>query len=237
MTFLQKTILCSALFFSQILLADSTSYQDPSVQNPKPHHKKSHFHAIVASGYAWSMDANIRNIDYSQWASSLEGYDASLGNSAFIMLGFGYRLFNMLDIDFDYTLYDTFYYQKNQVDDFGDRRTRSFDLNHQSSIFNFTFSPWTFGFYKTKFTPFIGMGIGVGTNQVSHFQTIFCDPTQGIGLATSIGSPHTRNSFAWQGMGGIRVHPCNSRLSLDLAYRYYNGARLKLLLGLLITME
>ena len=140
------------------------------------------------------------------------------------MLGFGYRFLNCCEVDFGYTIYDTFHYQKNQTDPLENNRTRFFDLDHQSALFNFTLFPYTVHCSRVEFTPFIGMGLGVGTSKVSHFQTVYYDPVvQGIGLTTSIGNPHTRNSFAWQGMGGIRIHPRFSRLSLDVAYRYYNG--------------
>ncbi len=216
MSFVRKMGFACALFSTPFLLGEEPV---ASVQ------KESNFHAVVASGYAWSMDADIRGVDYNFWSGSMEGYDADLGNEPFISLGFGYRLFHVLDIDFAYTLYDTFRYQKNQQDPFENRRSRYFDLDHQSALFNFTYFPYTIGSIckKLEFTPFIGMGIGVGINQVSNFHTVYYDPTVGMGITTSIGPDHTRNSFAWQGTGGLRIHPVCSKLSLDLAYRYYNG--------------
>lgn len=230
MMFFKQTTLVCALALSQFVFADS-SYDVPSSDNSYKKecwHKRSPFHAIVASGYAWSMDADIRGVDTDFWAPSDTGYNAKLGNSPFITLGFGYRLFHMLDIDFGYTLYDEFEYQKNQTDPFGNKRTRFFDLNHQSSLFNFTLSPYPFSFAKIEISPLIGLGLGVGTSKVSDFQTVFYDPLlQGIGLTTSIGVNRTTNAFAWQGMGGFRIHPKASKLNLDIAYRYYNGGTFK----------
>ena len=217
MSLMQKTAICSILFSTQLLIGDS------GIAKPQPADEQSHFHAIVASGYAWSMDADIDGLKNNAWALSLEGYKSSLGNSPFIMLGFGYRFLKIADADFGYTLYDTFHYQKNQTDLFGDKRTRFFDLDHQSALFNLSILPYTINLSSIEMTPFIGMGIGVGTSQVSHFQTVFYDPIEGVGLTTSIANPHIRNAFAWQGMGGIQIRPRSSMLSLDIAYRYYNG--------------
>lgn len=212
---MRKLILFSALFSSPFLMGEQLP--------PAPSQKDSNFHAIVASGYAWSMEANIRSVDYSFWSSALDGYDSDLGSSPYIMLGFGYRFLNCCEVDFGYTLYGTFHYQKNQTDPLENKRTRFFDLDHQSALFNFTYFPYAFDLCKVELSPFIGGGLGVGINQVSDFETVYYNPTLGMGITTSIGSPHTRNSFAWQGTGGLRIHPMRSKLSLDIAYRYYNG--------------
>jgi len=182
-----------------------------------------HFHGIVASGYAWSMKADIRNIDYGYWADAEEGYNASLGNAPFFMLGVGYRFLQKVDVDFTYTVYGTFHYQKQQTDERLDHRTRYFDLNHQGAIFNISCYPHSFSCSQLEWTPFAGGGIGVGTSQISQFHTVFYTTSNGVGSTTSIGSPTTKNAFAWQAMVGFRLRPKNSRLSLDLAYRYYNG--------------
>lgn len=208
------------LSVSSLMFADGG--QSASIKECKHLGEVSRFHAIVASGYAWSMKTDI-HVDEAQWAPADEGYSANLGNSPFIQLGFGCRLWKVLDLDFNYTLYDSFQYYKDQTDPFGNKRSRSFTLDHQGSIFSATYFPYAFRFCKIQCTPFLGMGIGIGTSKVSDFQTVFYDPVQGIGLTTSTGAPHVRNSFAWQGGGGFRIHPMSSKLSLDLAYRYYNG--------------
>lgn len=206
MTFKKNAVFLAALLSSSLLLADSP------------------FHANIASGYAWSMNADIRDVNTNYWALSDNGYDENLGSSPYIAIGFGYRIHSMLDSAFQYTLYDGFQYQKNQTDPFGNKRTRSFDLTHQSAMFNFTFFPHVFSCSKIEILPFAGMGIGVGTSKMSNFQTVFYDPiSEGVGLTTSMGKSQITNSFAWQGMGGFRIHPKESLLSLDLAYRYYNG--------------
>jgi hypothetical protein len=223
MSLMRTLVTSTALFSTQLLLADPGQEALKANKPQQPKEEKSNFHAIVASGYAWSMEADIDGLTDTDWALSNNGYDGSLGNSPYIMLGFGYTFWSILDVDFGYTLYDTFHYQKNQTDPFGDKRTRFFDLTHQSSLFNFSIFPYGFNLCKVKVTPYIGMGIGVGTSTVSNFQTVFYDPLDGIGLTTSIGDPNTRNSFAWQGTGGFRIQPNASKLSLDIAYRYYNG--------------
>ncbi len=212
-----KTLLKCCLIFSCVTFVESSSLSAEEGEK-----SASSFHALVASGYAWSMKADI-HVNTTDWAQSLTGYNATLGGSPFITLGFGYSFIQRLDVDFQYTLYDTFSYYKNQIDPYGNSRIRQFELDHFSSMWNATYFPYAIKTKKVSFIPFVGGGIGIGSSKVEDFRTTFYDPAQGIGLTTSLGPSHMRNAFAWQAMAGIRVHPVCSRLCLDVAYRYYNG--------------
>ena len=186
-------------------------------------------HGFVATGYAWSMEAGIDNPLPGFWDPSNEGYDSTLGNVSFFTLGFGYRFWKILDVDFNYNFYNTFHYQKRQTSLTGESglvRMRFFDLDNQSGMLNFSLYPYaiSLGCTRMELIPFIGMGIGISSNQVSNFYTVG-DDVAGVGSTTSIGNPNTTIAFAWQGMGGFRIHPKNSMLSADIAYRYYNGGR------------
>ncbi len=186
-------------------------------------------HAFAATGYAWSMEAGIRNIQYGFWDPADQGYDSTLGNASFFTLGFGYRFWKMLDVDFNYNFYNTFHYEKRQTSPFGQSgeiRMRFFDLDNQSGMLNFSLYPYAIGIWRTRMeiVPFIGAGIGVSANNVSNFYTVGND-VPGIGSVTSTGLPRSTIAFAWQGMGGFRIHPKTSMLSIDVAYRYYNGGK------------
>lgn len=196
---------------------------------PKP--DTSNLHAFAATGYAWSMNAGINNPQPGFWDASNEGYNSSLGNVSFFTLGFGYRCFEKLDVDFNYSFYDTFTYEKKQTSQngqSGDVRMRYFNLDNQSALFNFSLFPYaiSLGSLRTEIVPFIGLGLGVSMNYVSNFHTIGND-VERVGSTTSTGEPVTTIAFAWQGMGGFRIHPKNKMLSIDIAYRYYNGGTFK----------
>ncbi len=191
----------------------------------------SSLHAFAATGYAWSMEAGICNPLPGFWGAAKEGYDSTLGGSSFFTLGFGYRFFKVFDVDFNYSFYDTFHYEKKQTSSAGQSgevRMRCFDLDNQSAIANFSFYPYliSLGKLRIDIIPFIGLGVGVGINNMTNFHTIGND-VLGVGSTTSTGEPRTTIAFAWQGMGGFRIHPRNFHLSIDIAYRYYNGGNFK----------
>lgn len=219
MSFKSRSLFLSLIAPVFLLANEPASVPKPNFWAP--------FHGFVATGYAWSMEAGIYNPQPGFWDLSSEGYDSTLGNVSFFTLGIGYRFWKMLDVDFNYNFYDTFHYQKRQtsmIGQSGSVRVRYFDLDNQSGMLNFSLYPYaiSLGSSRMELVPFIGLGIGVAVNQISNFYTVGND-VSGIGSVTSVGNQNTRIAFAWQGMGGFRIHPKNSMLSADIAYRYYNG--------------
>lgn len=197
------------------------------------------WYGVVEAGYAWSFHTGIKNPDPSFWDNATEGYDARVGNAPYFTIGFGKQFCNLYCFDVNYSYYQTFHYQKFQsgissTPGFtGARRTRFFDLDHQNVLFNFTLRPsdcFCFNFCSVNFTPFAGVGIGIGIHKVNNFHTVAFVSTQPpVGSTTSIGNSRTHTDFAWQATAGLNIQPfsCYSCLSLDIGYHYYDGGRFK----------
>lgn len=188
----------------------------------------------IQTGYAYSIKAGINNPNPNEWDASIQGYDARLGGSPFVEVGFGRSFAYYLRADVSYTFFDTFHYEKfqtgiSQTEGFtGDHRVRFFDLDHQNIMFNLSLYPEKhayFSFWGLDFSPFIGIGVGAGFSRVSHFYTVAY--ASSIGSTTSLGLKTNKSSFAWQGFGGFRIHPCASFMNLDLGYRYYDGGKFR----------
>ncbi len=189
------------------------------------------WYGTISSGYAYSLKANI-SYPGLDWDQAFQGYETHLGGSSFYSFSFGRSLYDHLKCDFSYTVYQGFHYQKFQTG-FSDTpgfsgraRTRFFDLDHQSLLFNIGFYPENklyFSIIGLDISPYLGVGLGWGFHRVYHFYTIA--NSSDAGSSTSIGDKQNNTSFAWQTAAGIRIHPINSCISLDLGYRFYVGGR------------
>ena len=195
---------------------------------------KTSWYGKVTTGYAYSFKAGIDNPDPLEWDASVEGYNSRLGGSPFIEVGFGRSFAYYLRADVAYTFFQGFQYEKFQtgisdtIGFTGDRRIRFFDLNHQNVMFNFSLYPEKHAYFSMigfDVSPFLGVGVGAGFHRVSNFHTVAY--TDNVGSTTSLGLKANTASFAWQGFAGVRLHPCDSFMNLDLGYRYYDGGSFK----------
>lgn len=144
-----------------------------------------------------------------------------------------------MNFDAVYSIYQPFHYQKFQSGPDtipsgfpGNPRTRFFDLEHQSVMFNFSLDPrWQCLHYELAcidISPIVGVGIGAGINRVANFHTVgFNTTTPPVGSVSSIGRPITTSSFAWQVNAALRFQKICSNISFDIGYRYHNGGRFK----------
>jgi opacity protein-like surface antigen len=222
------TSLYASLSSKEIAICGPSDYQEVSTKTDK----ERSWYGIIGTGYAWSQEAGIHNPNTSQWDDSSNGYDSTLGSSQFFTFGFGKQLSTYFFLDMTYSYFQTFHYMKAQIgsdsgaSDFGfTRRIRFFDLDNQNILFNLSiYQKKYFSWHALSmtFSPFIGGGIGVGLNRVSNFYTVTA-----TGTTTSIGRRYNKNSFAWQVMGGLRLRPVNSSISIDLGYHYYVGGGFK----------
>lgn len=218
--------LLSLILASTTYLSADTSFVDPRDVPIKGEYPDNPFYGIIGTGYAWTLEPGIDRPS-SDWDPAKQGYDGSLGNSPFFMIGLGREFFELLHLDLSYTYYQPFHYEKFQSDPgstpgfTGSERTRFFDLEHQNILFNASVYPWSFYIGNVGVTPFAGAGIGVGFSQVSNFHTVgFSD---NVGSTTSIGKTGVHAVFAWQVSAGIRFKPKLQHLSFDFGYHYYDG--------------
>ncbi|STX50183.1 Opacity protein and related surface antigens [Legionella busanensis] len=181
------------------------------------------------SGVSWSNTSNIVT-DPNHWNPSPDGYDSSLGTVPIYTAGIGYMINPLVSVDISYSFRGIYTYRKHQrfqssnnPNPFGDR-TRYFDLNSNSIMFNGTLygQEWSdilayeignFGLIQ----PVIGGGIGVSYNTISNFHTVL-DTNSGV---TSVMQDKTRASFAWQLNAGLEFK--KNRFSFDIGYRYFNA--------------
>lgn len=192
--------------------------------------------ASIGSGYAWSSKAGISNPDPSFWDASNSGYDDELGSQPFYMFGLSRQVHPYIDINANYTVYNTFQYQKHQegtptgTGPTGSHRNRFFQLDNRGLLFNALLHPqqnWLSWNHFTL-TPFVGGGIGVGFNTVKNFYTVGYNASSGTGNTTSIGTgPTEKTSFAWDVMAGFTVGLGNNPFSVSFGYRYYDGGEFK----------
>lgn len=198
------------------------------------------WYGVVEVGYAWGTHSGVDNPDPSFWDASDQGYDALFSNSPYLTVGYGRSFCDLFLFDVGYSIYQPFHFQKYQVTTStttpgftGTSRTRFFDLDHQNVLFNFElFSPSMCSWASCwgNFTPYVGVGIGVGINRVSNFHTVGFRSIvagTGIGSTTTIGRPVTTTNFAWQATAGLRFNPHGSALSFDVGYHYYSGGWFK----------
>lgn len=190
------------------------------------------WYGVVGAGYAFSMDAGIKNPDPNFWDFSNEGYDSDLGGSPFFFIGFGKTFCGSWSLDLTYSYYNTFHYQKYQTGSSGTEgftgaaRTRFFDLDHENVLLNLSYNPqWdclSYRFCQVRVSPVVGLGIGVGINHVDNFHTFGYNQRVANGNPTSIGERNTKASFAWQALAALRFQLA-CRFDLDIGYRYYQG--------------
>lgn len=221
--------LCSLISISTLCADDS--FVDPRQIPVHGDYPDNPFYGIVGTGYAWTLDPGINNPNPNDWDAAIEGYDTTLGNAPFFMIGLGRQYFEMLHLDLSYTYYQPFHYEKfqtgtsNTVGFTGSHRVRFFDLSHQNILFDVSVYPWTWHAGCLGITPFAGAGVGVGFHQVTNFHTVgytTAGATE-LGSTTSIGTTGVRAVFAWQVSAGIRFKPKLQHLSFDFGYHYYDG--------------
>ena len=190
------------------------------------------WYGLVQTGYAYSFDAAIANPDPKFWDVAKQGYNAHLGGSPFLAVGFGRSLLYYLRLDVAYTYFQGFHYQKFQTitqspsESLGSNQIRYFDLDHQNVMFNFSLYPEKYAKFsvaKLEISPYMGMGIGAGFFRMMNFHTVAY--SGGVGSTTSIGTKKNTAAFAWQGFAGIRLQPEKSCMNIDLGYRYYHGGK------------
>lgn len=219
--------LCISLAMASSAALQGAECSQPAAENPLP------WYFNLNTGYAWSMKANIDK-PRAPWDYSKEGYNNRIGNSYFWGIGIGKAVTDWLDIDAEWTNYNTFHYQKEQsgssntVGYTGNRRVRYFDLNNNGFLANARFHlprDWEWDMGCMTLGPFVGAGIGCGINSMSHFYTVGHDHGSGIGSTTSIGEPTGHIDFAWQANVGLSLRPKNGKASYNFAYRYYDGGK------------
>ncbi|HCA89930.1 MAG: hypothetical protein CMF38_07780 [Legionellaceae bacterium] len=193
------------------------------------------YFAKIGAGYAWSNQADVRPNSPS-WDPAIQGYNADLGQSTFYFLEMGKTIHPFVDVSLSYINHDEFDYQKYQTTPTpvpltpgftGNSRTRFFDVNNQSILFNINLhAPQSYtALMGFEISPFIEGGIGYAHNEVKNFHTVGLVFPPGGGSTTSIGKDTHQSSFAAQGSAGINLHPENTRFSMDIGYRYYYGGK------------
>jgi opacity protein-like surface antigen len=191
--------------------------------------------ASIGTGYSWTEKPGIVNPNSLEWDAAIQGYNGSLGNRGFYTFAVGKQIHRYVDLSLGYLNHETFNYQQfqsgvSETPGFtGAARTRYFTLVNRAVLANVFLRPEQryFSVSSVGFTPFIGAGIGYALNQVNNFYTVGSTTVSGvaIGSTDSIGSPVSKNSFAWQGSVGFNIKPDISHVSVDLGYRYFDGGQ------------
>lgn len=219
-------------FFSFYIEIFSNCKQESFCDYAGKQEDASPWYGLIQTGYAYSFDAGISNPDPLFWDAAAQGYNANLGGSPFLGVGFGRSILYYLRVEAAYTYFQGFHYQKFQSGSSGtagftgSKRNRYFDLDHQNVMFNFSLYPEKhcyFSLARLDVSPYIGLGLGAGFSRVMNFHTVAY--SEGVGSTTSIGTKTNRTALAWQGFAGIRLHPSRSCMNFDLGYRYYDGGR------------
>lgn len=192
--------------------------------------------AQIKTGYAWSRHITIHDATVANdWDDSVEGYNASLTNTAFTEFAVGGYPCSFMDLSLSYAYYGTIHYQKyqtgisNTTGFTGDRRIRFFDFDHQNLLVNMMLhlpkDTYALTGNSLSIFPYIAAGIGAGFNQVNNFHTVAYN--NGVGSTTSVGNITNGVSFAWQVGGGITFSTFKDRIAIDLGYNYYSSGRFK----------
>lgn len=189
--------------------------------------------ASIGTGYSWTEKPGIVNPNPAQWDASAQGYDGHLGNRGFYTFAVGKQVYRHVDLSVSYLANELFNYQMFQSGTSltpgftGNDRTRFFNLANRAVLANVILRPEQryFNVSSVGFTPFLGAGIGYALNQMNNFYTVGSTTVNGtaIGSTDSVGTPASKNSFAWQGSVGFNIKPELSHLSVDLGYRYFDG--------------
>ena len=189
----------------------------------------------IGTGYSWTNMPGINNPNPSEWDSSIQGYDSTLGNRGFITFALGKQVHQYIDLSLMYIMHENFNYQKYQsgtsaTPDFtATQRTRYFTLNNKAILFNGFLHPakyWS-TYANVELRPYIGAGIGYAYNYINNFYTA-ADQVQGtgdpnVGSTDSIGNPVGTSSFSWQGTVALNMRAQNSPFSVNTGYRYFDG--------------
>jgi hypothetical protein len=184
-------------------------------------------------GYAITRKTGLTNPDSTFWHVANEGYDAKLGQSSFVGVSVGKDVCRWCAVDVDYTLYQTFNYQKYQTGGSGPNRMRFFDIGHQAALFNLQLKlpeDWALSIAGVNVSPVLGAGLGVGISRMSNFHSVgYIDiaiaSATGVGTSNAIGMPNTKADLAWQVNGGLMLQPEDSDISVGVNYRYYDGGK------------
>ncbi|KTD07877.1 outer membrane protein [Legionella jamestowniensis] len=194
--------------------------------------------ASIGTGYSWTEKPGIVNPNPAFWDSSLQGYDADLGDRGFYTFEVGKQIHEYMNVSVSYMNHEEFDYQKFQTSPpgtsgtpgfSGNARTRYFELDNKAILVNgFIHPAQAFTTLAAiEVTPFIGGGIGYAHNEVRNFYTVGRTVVAGVpvGSTTTIGDPVDRDSFAWQASAGVNFTPIGSHLSVEAGYRYYDGGK------------
>ncbi len=215
--------------------------------------------ASVYTGGAFSMTAGINNpsaVQFNQGAPVTDSNDSTVNDgdnsklgkmSSFIGLAVGRQFFTeWLHASVSYEFYTPFNYNKYNTgatlatgplaspvvagEILADHYDRSFQLNHQSALFNLEFclpENWSWDVSGMNISPVLGGGVGVGVNTVTNFQAVGW--RSGTTLPqlqlTTLSQPKTKAGFAWQVNAGFNFRPEDSDISFSLAYRFYEGGK------------
>lgn len=194
------------------------------------------WHTYAYSGYAWSKKAGIVNpapLIFANVAPS-DTDDSSLSNANFVGIALHHDLNKWQSLGLSYESYATFNYQKYHEngspmqDNLGSVFLRLFFMNHQSVMLeSYLKMPkhWQVQLGGLKVTPLVGLGVGVGINNLFNFQALSYDADiEGTEIA-SIAKNNIEKSFAWRIETGLNFASLSSNVSFGLAYRYYDGGR------------
>lgn len=192
---------------------------------------------FAETGYAWSIKTGTKNPDSSFWDDAAQGYNTRLNGASFITVGFGRSFYNeMIDASVLYGQLGVLHYQKYQTGSSttpgftGNARTRLFNVEHQHALIRMGLDAKKYlscTIWNVAFSPVGSIGIGVGVNNTSNFNTVAYNSTMMVGSTTSVGKPVTKTTFAWEGSLGIRVQPEQSHVGMKLGYNYLDGGKFR----------
>jgi opacity protein-like surface antigen len=145
------------------------------------------------------------------------------------MLGavFGYRFSPLLDLSAAYNNRSGFKYRKDQTSIPIAGRTRFFNLENQTLLFNAALhgagisDSFVFGFAGWVIDPFISGGIGIARNVVTNFHTL---SSVVPGQVLSIMNDNARHSFAAQLGAGADIYLAK-QWGATFGYRFLYGGK------------
>ncbi len=195
------------------------------------------FFIHVGSGYSSSMCAKI-NPDPAIWDEVKEGYSAKLDHAAVFEAGLGYSIYDWLATSVMAAYRGVYRYKKfqtlqtAQTPTVGDTKTRYFDLENTSVLFNLIFNGtncWSWHFCNCmSLAPILVGGIGLAQNRVSNFHAVLDElaPSNTDYVESIKGLYVNKYAFAAHADLGISWSMCQ-RAQLNLGYRFYYGGKFK----------
>lgn len=192
------------------------------------------FYTKVGTGVACSEFANVV-APYPPWNEATQGYNAKLGHCPIASVSLGCELWQVVDLEVNFTSRSIFKYRKFQTPTIGgDSYTREFDLNATSILFaanllgrNIAHCNWQLG--CGQLYPMIGVGLGASDLLITNFRTTGLPPTGDSSPYASFSSENQSTlcrNFTYTLLAGFEYN-YNDVWAVGTGYRWFNAGSFK----------